>query len=131
MDQVKSFMNKPVVAVRAKTSVFDATKRMEKQKTGAILVTEGKEYVGIFTEADLLRKVVSQGEPPDITEISTVMTVDIIFIDAESSMLKAFTLMQENNIRHLVVKENDKIVGVLSIRDIATYCVNKFNKPKK
>jgi CBS domain-containing protein len=108
-------------------SVFDAVKRMKKHEVGAILVLDGKNYVGIFTEADLLKKVVAQNELPGSTLVSKVMTRDLLYIDSESSMVAAFLKMQTKNIRHLIVKENDDVAGVLSIKDVAKYYVHKFS----
>ena len=127
MDKVKDFLNPPPIYVRAGMSVFDAVKRMKKHEVGAILVLDGKNYVGIFTEADLLKKVVAQNELPGSTLVSKVMTRDLLYIDSESSMVAAFLKMQTKDIRHLIVKENDDVAGVLSIKDVAKYYVHKFS----
>ncbi|MBT5550579.1 MAG: CBS domain-containing protein [Nitrospina sp.] len=127
MDKVKDFLNPPPIYVRAGMSVFDAVKRMKKHEVGAILVLDGKNYVGIFTEADLLKKVVAQNELPGSTLVSKVMTRDLLYIDSESSMVAAFLKMQTKDIRHLIVKENDDVAGVLSIKDVAKYYVQKFS----
>lgn len=127
-DKVKHFINPPAIHISAKMSVFEACKRMKKHKVGSILISEGKHFVGIFTEADLLTKVVAQNEWPDSTPVAKVMTKELLYIDPESSMVTAFLKMQTKNIRHLVVKENQDIAGVLSIKDIAKYYVNKFSE---
>jgi signal-transduction protein with cAMP-binding, CBS, and nucleotidyltransferase domain len=127
MDKVKDFLNPPPIYVRAGMSVFDAVKRMKKHEVGAILVIDGKDYIGIFTEADLLKKVVAQNESPGSTLVSKVMTRDLLYIDSESSMVAAFLKMQTKDIRHLIVKENDDVAGVLSIKDVAKYYVHKFS----
>ncbi len=127
MDKVKDFLNPPPIYVRARMSVFEAVKRMKKHKVGAILVLEGENYVGVFTETDLLNKVVAQNELPGSTPVSKVMTRDLLYIDSESSMVTAFLKMQKKNIRHLIVKENSAVAGVLSIKDVAKYYVHKFS----
>lgn len=128
-DKVKDFITPPAIHISAKLSVFEACTRMKKHKVGYILVSEGKGFVGIFTEADLLTKVVAQNEWPDSTPIVKVMTKELFYIDSESSMVAAFLKMQIKNIRHLVVKEEQNIVGVLSIKDVGKFYVNKFSAP--
>ena len=127
-DKVKHFITPPLIQINATLSVFEACKRMKKQKVGSILVTEGKRFVGIFTEADLLKKVVAQNEYPGSTTVFKVMTKELVYIDSESSMVAAFLKMQTKNIRHLIVKESHIVTGVLSIKDIAKFYVHKFSK---
>ena len=88
---------------------------------------EIKNYVGIFTEADLLKKVVAKNDFPGSTIVSDVMTKDIFYIDSEASMVTAFLKLQTKNIRHLVVKDKKIVAGVLSIKDVAKYYVHKFS----
>ncbi len=126
-DKVNDFINLPLIQINARMSVFEACKRMKKHKVGSILVTEGKDFVGIFTESDLLKKVVAQNDPPGSTSVAKVMTRELFHIEAGSSMVAAFLMMQTKNIRHLIVKENQNIIGVLSIKDIAKYYVHKFS----
>ena len=112
-DKVKHFINPPAIHISARVSVFEACKRMQKHKVGSILVSEGKHFIGIFTEADLLTKV--------------VVTKELLYIDSESTMVMAFLKMQKKNVRHLIVKDDNNVTGVLSIKDIAKYYVKKFS----
>ena len=89
-DKVKYFINPPLIQISARMSVFEACKRMEKHNIGAILVNEGKNFVGIFTEADLLRKVVAKNESPGSTPVIKVMTKGLHYVDSEASMVGAF-----------------------------------------
>ncbi|MBC8283361.1 MAG: CBS domain-containing protein [Nitrospinae bacterium] len=127
MDKVKDFIKPPVIQISSKMTVFEACKRMKKYGVCAILVTEGKNYVGIFTETDLLKKVVACNDFPGSTIVSKVMTKNLLSIDSEESMVAAFLKMQRRSIRHLVVKESKVVAGVLSIKDVAKYYVNKFS----
>ena len=127
-DKVKHFIHPPPIQISATLSVFEACKRMKKYNVDAILVSEGKNYVGIFTEADLLKKVVAVNELPGSTTVFKVMTKELLYIDSESSMVAAFLKMQTKNIRHLMVKESNEIGGILSIKDVAKFYVKKFSK---
>jgi len=126
-DKVKHFINPPAIHISARVSVFEACKRMQKHKVGSILVSEGKHFIGIFTEADLLTKVVAKNEYPDSTPVALVMTKELLYIDSESTMVMAFLKMQKKNVRHLIVKDGNDVTGVLSIKDIAKYYVKKFS----
>lgn len=127
-DKVKHYINPPAIHISEKMSVLEACKRMNKHKVGSILISNGKHFIGIFTEKDLLTKVVAKNAFPDSTPVATVMTKQMVHIDSDSSMVAAFLMMEMKNIRHLVVKENEEIVGVLSIKDVAKYYVDKFSQ---
>lgn len=127
-DKVKHFIKPPPIHINSNLPVLEACKRMKKYNVGSILVADGKHFIGIFTETDLLKKVVAQNELPGVTLVSQVMAKKMVYIDSESSMVEAFLKMQTHNIRHLVVKENNEISGVLSIKDVANYYVHKFSK---
>ena len=128
MDDVKHFMSDTLSSVDSKTTVMETIKLMRDNKVGSILVKENEDFVGVFTETDLLRKVASEDLDLENTQISSAMSSPIISIDCNKSMVAAFLMMEQKNIRHLGVLENKKIIGVISIKDIASYYVNKFKK---
>jgi len=128
-DKVKNFIDPPAIHISTGMSVLEACKRMKKHQVDSILVSEGSNFIGIFTEADLLNKVVAENETPDETLVFKMMTKKLTYIDSEATMIAAFLKMQTNNIRHLVVKEGEEVVGVLSIKDVAKYYVEKFSEP--
>lgn len=128
MDEVKGYMSDPSVTIDAESSVLDTVKLMRDNKVGAILVTENSEITSIFTETDLLRKVAADEKPMDSIKVSSVMSKPLVSIDAEAKMLKAFYEMQQRNIRHLTVTEGGKVVGILSIKDIANFYIGKFGQ---
>ena len=120
-------MKKDLAIVDSKASVAEAVELMEERKIGALFVSENDEIVGVFSETDLLRKVVFKKFDPEKNEISQFMSKPIISVDWESLMLAAFLKMQKENIRHLGITRNGKIVGIISIRDVAYYYVLKFS----
>jgi CBS domain-containing protein len=127
MNEIKFYMQKDLAAVDLNSSVFSATEVMAERRIGAIFVSENEEIVGIFSETDLLRKIVSKKMDPEKIKISEVMSKPIISLDQESLMVAAFLKIQKEKIRHLGVTKQSKIVGVLSIRDVANYYVLKFS----
>lgn len=103
----------------AATDVQSAAVRMAEKNVAAILVVEGAELIGIFTERDLLRRVVASGLDPSETTIGDVMTTDVACLDASASGFEAVRVMHERQVRHLVVRglDNGTGYGVVSVRD--------------
>lgn len=97
----------------------DVTKLMAQKNIGSIIVTENETPIGVFTERDLLKKVVAEGMNVNATPISAVMTRNPVCITMETPLLKMMAAMRLGKFRHLIVVDaNKKIVGVISIKDI-------------
>ncbi len=126
IDLVKTYMASSIISIGPELSVVEAAKLMNEKKVGSIFIKEGDQYVGIFTETDLLRKVIALEFPPADMSVASVMNKTIESIDSESSMILAFIMMQKKKLGHLAVTEGKEIVGVLSIKDVASYYVEKF-----
>jgi signal-transduction protein with cAMP-binding, CBS, and nucleotidyltransferase domain len=126
MDAIKFYMDESIISVDSQNTVLETVKIMRKKKIGSVLVTEKGETIGIFTETDLLRKVIAEENSPNEMLISSVMSQPLMTIDCEMTMVAGFLKMQQSNIRHLAITEKGKIIGVISIKDIANYYVNKF-----
>lgn len=99
---------------------------MDKNKVGSLLVKEGENYVGIITKTDLIQKVISKNLDHETTQTHAIMTATILTLDHETTIKEAVELMGENKTRHLGVTENNKIVGVLSIKDISEQFANQY-----
>ena len=93
---------------------------------GSVLVKEFEEYVGIVTETDLTRKVLGKGLNPESTPIAEIMTSPILSLDCYLPVEEANRFMHKNKIRHLAVTEEDKIVGILSVKDLVAYFSKDF-----
>lgn len=108
-----------LVTARPDETVHDAARRMAEHSCGSVLVmgTDGA-LAGIFTERDLLVRVVAPGRDPAVTPVAEVMTREPETIDAEASVREAVRRMDEGAFRHLPVVEDGRVVGVLSARDI-------------
>lgn len=100
-------------------SVRDAVQRMTDEEVGAVLVFEGTSPVGIFTERDLLRRVVGPGLDPDTTSLDQVMSPEVLTIPAQTRLDEALQLMQHAKVRHLPIAKDGEIVGVVSLSDLA------------
>ncbi len=105
-------------SVNENDTVFDALELMAKANIGAVLVSGHEHIVGIFTERDYARKGELQGRDAKKTTVKEVMTSQMVTIHSDQSLDQAMALMLKYNIRHLPVVDNDKLVGLVSIRDV-------------
>jgi CBS domain-containing protein len=107
-------------------SVAEGVDQLRRSRVGCLLVTEGRQLVGIFTERDLLKKILAPGLPLD-TRISAVMTANPVSVNVKDSIRIAVERMQTGGYRHLpVVDEANHPVGVLSAKRIVQYLVEHF-----
>jgi CBS domain-containing protein len=100
------------------TTVRAATKVMAKHKIGAVPVTESGRLIGIFTERDLISRVIAREVDPDATRLSDVMSPNPQTIDAAETPGKALQMMRDGGFRHLPVTQKGQLLGIVSIRDI-------------
>ncbi|MCV0367762.1 MAG: CBS domain-containing protein [Nitrosopumilus sp.] len=114
---VNQFMNKNVLTADKSTSLQEAAQSMTKLNVGCVIVTENAKPIGIITERDFVTKVAAEGRPL-FTEISEVMSSPLITIEPGETVWEASEMMKEKLIHKLPVKENDKIVGIITTTDI-------------
>ena len=108
-----------LISVRASATVADAVDVMATRDVGAVLVlTEDGLVAGVFTERDLLVRVVNAGQDPKTTPISLVMTRDVRFVSPGTTIEAALALMHVNRFRHLLVIDGPRIHGLVSMRDL-------------
>ena len=108
-----------VVAALPGDTVRQAVGKMIEANVGCLLIEEGEKAVGIFTERDLLRRVVGEGKAPDATLISEVMSSPVKSCKPSDDVNECFGLLGTEKFRHLAVLDNDEPVGVISLRDVA------------
>lgn len=114
---VSSMMEKrKLMLVPPETTVFEAARRMAKCNYGAVLVVDGETLLGIFTERDMVLRVVARKLDPAHTSLAEVMTPGPKTIDAHESFGKAMLVMHEGDFRHLPVIDQGKVVGLVSSR---------------
>jgi len=100
------------------TSVYHALELMVEKNVSALLVMENDQLAGIFTERDYARKVVLKGKKSQETQVSDIMTRDLITVTSESSIDECMELMTGKYIRHLPVVDAGKLSGIISIGDV-------------
>ena len=107
-----------VYTIRKSATVAEAVREMNSKGIGALLVVDDGHSVGIFTERDVLRRVVDADRDPTAIKISEVMTRNPLTIDCGAHVDQAMETMTEQRFRHLPVTENGEIVAMLSIGDV-------------
>lgn len=108
-----------VISMELDTTVESAVKTMSNRQISAILVTTSGKPIGIFTERDVLRCYIkTYGKPFGEVLIKEAMTTDLIVAEPEEELDNIMGIMIEKNIRHLPVVEKERVIGMLSIRDI-------------
>jgi CBS domain-containing protein len=105
--------------INSEATVLDTVKIMAEAEIGAIAIKSGRKIVGIFTERDLMRRVVARDKDPARTLIKDVMTTSIETVVDSTSVAKAVSLMRARRIRHLVVVDaNGDYMGMLAQRHL-------------
>lgn len=108
-----------VACVAPRDTVFHALQQMAFYDVGAVLVVDGGQLVGIFSERDYARKVVLQGKASKETTVREVMTDRVIYVTPENSIDECMALMTEKRVRHLpVLDANQELLGIVSIGDV-------------
>ncbi|MDZ7290843.1 MAG: CBS domain-containing protein [candidate division KSB1 bacterium] len=110
--------DREVFTVQRDQTVLEAVKYMVEKEIGAVAVLEAGRLVGIFSERDLMKRVIAQGFDPQKVLVEEVMTRNIVMARPEESYASCLAKMQNHNIRHLVIASEDRLLGVISLRDL-------------
>jgi len=107
-----------VLSVDAEQTVIEAVRLMTEFNIGAVPVLREGALIGIFSERDLMRRVVAGGRSPGMTKVAEVMTAKPQTVSPDDDLDECMQLMREAGFRHLPVMEGSKLRGVVSLRDI-------------
>jgi CBS domain-containing protein len=117
--KVKELMVKNVVTLQTDTSVHEATKILNKNKIGCVVVVHDGNIRGILTERDLLERVLEKCKNPKETKTSEIMTKDVIVGEPDMEICEATSIMIKNKIKKLPIVEESHLVGMVTLSDIA------------
>jgi CBS domain-containing protein len=108
---------KPPVTMGDAATVMDCIRKMVDTGAGAVAITSGNKLRGIFTERDVVKKIVFEGRDATKTKAADVMTTAMVTAGTDMSIQEALTIMKQNKIRHLpVVNEKGELEGMASLR---------------
>src|ERR1700722_2497667 len=107
-----------VHSIEADKTVLEAARFMMEQRIGALPVLRNGELVGIFSERDIMNRVVAAGRLPGTTKISEVMTANPKAVSAEETIENCLYLMREFGFRHLPIVDGKELKGLVSLRDV-------------
>jgi CBS domain-containing protein len=109
--------DRPPVTVRGEITVSDAARLMKQHHVGALMVVEGDRLTGIFTERDVVFRVLAEGRDALATRVFDVMTASPRTIDPDKTVEHALMLMYDGGFRHVPVVDDGRPVGMISARD--------------
>jgi len=116
---VKEAMKTNLAIVKPEISVLEAAKIMKKRKIGNVIVVQKDQAIGILTESDIIKKVVAAGKNAEKVKIKEVMSTPVIITEPYCSLEDAMKIMGKCNVRRLPVIEDDKLIGIITQKDIS------------
>jgi CBS domain-containing protein len=116
--------NRKLITVSSTASIFDALKIMAEANIGCLIVLEGDNYVGMFTERDYARKIVLEGRSSDTTTVNEIMISDIPKLNSNDTIELCSKIMTEKIVRYLPIFENNQLVNLISQSDIIKYTID-------
>jgi CBS domain-containing protein len=116
-----------VYSTEPQATVLEAVQKMNQHKLGALVVMEDDHVVGMFTERDVLRRIVGEERNPKTTRVNEVMTREVVCCPPDTDLDEVSAIMKQRRIRHLpVCDESGRIYGMVSIGDVnAFYASNQ------
>ena len=123
MAGIADLMVTETITARPDETVKEAARLMSKNGIGAVLVLDGERLLGVFSERDLLSRVVAEGRDLAKTKVGDVASRDVVTIDVGHPVKEVLAIFRERKLRHLQVTRGGQAVGILSTRDFLDYLV--------
>ena len=119
LKQMLAGKQRPLAVVTPTDSVFHALTLMAQHDVGALLVLDGEQLVGIFSERDYARKIMLQGKSSKETQVKEIMSDKVAYVTPAATLDECMALMTEKHFRHLpVLAEDGEVLGIVSIGDL-------------
>ncbi len=126
--KIDSLVTEAAASLDEQCTVQEAAELMARENRGSLVVTNGGRVSGLFTERDLLRRVVGEARNPETLRLSEVCTRNLVSIDHDSTCEEAIRLMRSNRCRRLVVNRGDHYYGMLNLSDVASAMAERGGK---
>jgi signal-transduction protein with cAMP-binding, CBS, and nucleotidyltransferase domain len=126
MKTLANVMTTSLQKIEAQTNIIAASKKMRDKRVGSLVIVrhgelmrdQEEEIIGLITEADIIRKAVAEEQNLKTTSVDTVMTSPMITVEASWPLEDALDMMKDSGVRHLLVTQNQVVVGLVSLRDL-------------
>lgn len=129
MGKISELMTSDLVTAEPEQSVMAVAQRMNAHGVGAALVVKAEKLVGIFSERDLLSRVIAAGRDPGHTKVGDVATRQLVTVNADAAVKDCVELLREHRIRHLpVVNAAQEPVGIVSARDFFAHVTGELER---
>jgi CBS domain-containing protein len=112
------FKGRELYYVAPETTVFDAARYMTERNVGAVCVLDGDRLAGILSERDLMKRVIASGHDPQVVRVRDIMTAKPVVVKANEDHQSCLKIMKQASIRHLPVIDGDRLIGLISLRDL-------------
>jgi CBS domain-containing protein len=118
--QVKDIMTRSVAYINPDSTVTEAAQLMQKHNVGSIPVCDQSGVIGMVTDRDIVVRNVAHGTDPHKTPVKQVMTSQVTTVEPDMDLNQVSDIMSKNQIRRLPVVENNKLIGIVALGDLAT-----------
>ncbi len=109
---------RPLYSISRNVSVAEAARYMAEKNVGAVPVVDDNRLVGVFSERDVVTRVIAKGLDPQTAKVNDVMTSKIVVASVDESLESSLQKMQKAHCRHLPIVSGDRLVGMVSLRDL-------------
>ncbi|VAX30184.1 hypothetical protein MNBD_NITROSPIRAE01-1308 [hydrothermal vent metagenome] len=126
MTPLALLMHRNIEEISHLASLHEAAQQMRDKSVGSLLVTDEGQKIGIVSDQDFVRKAFAEGLSADTTTIDAIMSQPIIAIDIDQTAKEANDMMAEEGVRHLIITDREKVVGIISMRDLVLCFKNRI-----
>ena len=126
MSQVRDIMQKKVITIELQKTVQNAAVILKEKHISFVVVVKDSKPVGVISERDIVRKVVAENVDPKSTQLEVIMSKNFKWVEPNASIESAVQKMLNNNIRRLVVLEDENLAGVITQTDLTEFLRSKI-----
>lgn len=126
MVQVRDIMNKEVITIDQDARALDAARLMTQKDISFLVIVKNGKPVGLITERDIVRKLAAEDKKASDVQLSEIMSYKFRWVEPSTDVEDAVQKMLNNNIRRLVVLENNELAGVITQTDLASFLRSKL-----
>lgn len=124
IEQILQKKGSDIWSVAPETTAYNALQVMAEKNVGALLVIDKGKVVGIFSERDYARKVILKDKSSKNTSVGELMTREVFYLDAGSTLEESMALMIAKHIRHLPVLKNNRLIGIVTLGDVVKQLIS-------